>query len=241
MDPHTSGTLWTGGDQVFRTTNAATEWQPASDLLSADNYGNESSGVVTAIAVSPFDSNLVVLGTDYSETKDGGKIGGWVHSTDVGLAATTQTKWPRSRPRRGWVSSIVFDPNDKNVVYVTYSSFDSGPDRGHIFRSKNRGKSPWEPVDGPCVKANSSAGACDSDSSSIPDIPVHTIVIDPRDSRRLWVGTDLGVFTSLDRGASWKQENAGFRVPVSMLLMDSQHTFLFAFTHGRGVWRVSLQ
>jgi hypothetical protein len=242
MDPHSSAILWTGGDQVFRTTNAATQWHPASDLLSADNYGSESSGVVTTIAVSPFNPNVVVLGTNYSESQDGlTKIGGWVHSTDVGLTATSQTNWPRSRPRRGWVSNIAFDPADKNVVYVTYSSFNSGVDRGHIFRSKSGGKPPWEPVDGPCVKVNSSAEPCDSDSSSIPDIPVHTIVIDPRDSRRVWVGTDVGVFTSLDRGANWKQENAGFRVPVSMLLVDSQHTFLFAFTHGRGVWRVSLQ
>jgi len=56
----------------------------------------------------------------------------------------------------------------------------------------------------------------------------------------VFVGTDLGVFTSVDGGASWMVENSGFaNTPVEALrVTDSAPYQLFAFTHGRGAWRV---
>jgi hypothetical protein len=240
MDPHSSGTLWTGGDQLFRTTDAATKWEPASNLLTSDNYGDEDSGIISVVAISPFTSNTVLAGTSYDERS---QIGGWVHRSDNALLANAQTSWKRSRPRRGWVSSIAFDPSNKNMVYVTYSSFNSATDRGHVFKSTRVGELPWEPLNGPCDKTKPSADVpepCDIDRDSLPDIPVHTLVVDPANSQRLWVGTDIGIFTSLDGGKTWAQENAGFRVPVSMLVLNADDKMLLAFTHGRGVWRVSV-
>ncbi len=53
------------------------------------------------------------------------------------------------------------------------------------------------------------------------------------------MGTDLGVFTSVDGGASWFVENTGFaNVPVEALKFNATGpTQLFAFTHGRGAWK----
>jgi hypothetical protein len=240
MDPQSSAILWTGGDQVFRTTNAANDWQPASNLFISDNYGDEDSGIVSSVAVSPFSSNTVLAGTSYDEESH---IGGWIHRTNAGLSANTQTVWKRSRPRRGWVSSIAFDPSNKGVVYATYSSFNSGSERGHVFKSNLQGDAPWEPADGPCAKSTPTPETpepCNIDNNSLPDIPVHTIVVDPGNSQRIWVGTDIGIFTTLDGGKTWAQENAGFRAPVSMLVLDSHGPTLYAFTHGRGVWRVKV-
>jgi hypothetical protein len=111
------------------------------------------------------------------------------------------------------VSSISFDPSNKDVVYATYSSFNSGADRGHLFKSTTGGTAPWVPLDGPCDKSaptSDNPEPCNVDSASLPDIPVHTIVVDPHNPQRLWVGTDLGIFTSVDGGQSWAQENSGF-------------------------------
>jgi hypothetical protein len=240
MDPKSTAILWTGGDQVFRSSNAATKWGEASNQFTGDNYGNENSGIISTVAVSPFDSNLVLAGTNYDSVN---QIGGWIHRTDQGLTANSQTSWQRSRPRRGWVSSIAFDPSDRNVVYATYSSFNSDKDRGHVFKSTSGGSAPWFPVDGPCDRSAPSASnpePCNVDNASLPDIPVHTIVVDPQNPKRLWVGTDLGIFTSLDGGQSWAQENSGFYVSVASLVLDSSKKALFAFTHGRGVWRVNV-
>src|SRR5207237_9201576 len=58
----------------------------------------------------------------------------------------------------------------------------------------------------------------------------------------LYVGTDLGVFVSTDGGATWAVENTGFaNVITESLALNtvSGTTMLFAFTHGRGAWRVT--
>lgn len=69
-----------------------------------------------------------------------------------------------------------------------------------------------------------------------PDIPVHSIVVDPAETDRLYLGSDLGVFVSPDGGATWAVENTGFATVVTeslALASDGGSTWLFAFTHGR--------
>ena len=171
----------------------------------------------------------MLAGCDLSYDASRKPIGGWIHRTDRGLKADGQTAWPRSRPRIGWVSSISFDPFDAKVAYATYSSFDDTDNRGHVWKTGDMGEH-WAPIDG-------------TGGQALPDIPVHTLIADPTLQGRIYVGTDLGVFTSLQGGSSWKQENTGFpRVPTSSLVVNAARPrCLFAFTHGRGVWAVQLQ
>jgi hypothetical protein len=74
---------------------------------------------------------------------------------------------------------------------------------------------------------------------------VHAIVVDPDDSQRLYLGTDLGVLVSIDGGRSWMTEETGFGPAVTMWLhlvrTTSGQKQLFAFTHGRGAWRVTIR
>jgi hypothetical protein len=78
----------------------------------------------------------------------------------------------------------------------------------------------------------------------LPDIPVHSLVVDPADPARLYLGTDLGVFISVDGGRRWLVEDTGFGAAVTEWLAlthdASGRRRLFAFTHGRGAWRVDL-
>jgi len=176
--------------------------------------GIVGSGKVSAIAVAPTDANFVIAGT--SE--------GHIHRTSEGLTSTSSTVWPGVRPRTGFVSSVAFDPKNKMIVYATYSTFGGV----HVWKSVDGGAT-WSGIDGTATAA-------------IPDIPVHSIVVDPNNAARLYVGTDLGVFASTDGGASWAVENTGFAnvVTESLSLNNSGGvTTLFAFTHGRGAWRVT--
>jgi len=74
---------------------------------------------------------------------------------------------------------------------------------------------------------------------------VHSLVVDLDDSKRLYLGTDLGVIVSVDGGRSWMIEETGFGPAVTMWLTairtSSGQKYLFAFTHGRGVWKVALR
>ena len=131
------------------------------------------------------------------------------------------------RPRDGWVTSLAFDPRDANVQYATYGNFGGA----HAFKTVNGGAT-WASIDG-------------SGATGIPDIPVHSIVVDPDNGARLYLGTDLGVFVSIDGGATWMAEETGFGPTVTewLVLMKNPagRKLLFAFTHGRGVWRVEIR
>lgn len=174
-------------------------------------------GVTSAIAVSPHDSNVVVAGTHK----------GHVLVARAALDANAQTAWAASRPRDGWVTSVAFDPRDANVIYVTYGNFGGS----HVYRSGDSGGR-WHPLDG--------AG-----DDTLPDIPVHSIVVDPDDGARLYLGTDIGVVVSTDAGQRWMIEETGYGPVVtewlSLIRDRSGRKRLFAFTHGRGVWRVDIR
>lgn len=212
MDTSEPETLWTGGSQMWRTMNAAGIWEEASDIL--------GTGSVSSLAVAPSDRNRVLAGTDVGD----------IHRQTAALTADGTTTWASATPRAGFVSSLAFDPTDANIAYATYSSFNSGPDVGHVWKSTNGGAT-WTNIDG-------------SGPTGIPDIPAHSIVVDPADTNRLYVGTDLGVFTSIDGGATWMVENTGFANVVTEAMAIASRagvTNLFAFTHGRGAWRVRLE
>ena len=151
-----------------------------------------------------------------------GTSAGHIVRTDDAAAAGPATQWAVAQPREGFVSSIAFDPTDPNTVYATYAGF--GGD--HVWMSTDAGRT-WAPR-----------------NSTLPDIPVHSLAVDPTRPNRLYLGTDLGVFVSLDRGLTWAVENTGFANAVTETVLVAQGEYgpaVYAFTHGRGAWRAELQ
>jgi hypothetical protein len=214
MDPSVPQRIWTGGKFLWRTDDAAATWtQGNSGVL---------GGSVSAIAIAESDSNYVLAGTG---RRFAGDPGGFIHRTKIALTSNATTEWPSAQPRTGFVSWLTFDPNDVNIAYATYSTFGGT----HVWKSTDAGAT-WAGLDG-------------IGDTAIPDVPVHTIVVDPTDSQTLYVGTDIGVFVSLNGGATWARENTGFANTVVESLtigsVGSNHN-LFAFTHGRGAWRIPL-
>jgi len=208
MDPSDSQRLWTGGDFIWRTNNGAAVWSRASTITTGVTQ-------VSAIGIAPADSNRMLVGM----------ADGFIHRNSNALAATATTNWPSTRPRPGWVSSLVFDPGNKDIAYATYSTFGGA----HVWRTTDGGAT-WNALGG------SGAGA-------LPDVPVHSIAIDPSNTARLYVGTDVGVFVSADGGANWAVETSGFPNVITEALqiqVANGMTNLYAFTHGRGVWRVMI-
>jgi hypothetical protein len=211
IDPGNPQRLWTGGFNMWRTTNSAGNWTQASNSTCG-------LGSVSAIAVAPTDGNKALSGMS----------DGCINRTSIALSATSSTVWASVTPRTGFVSWVAFDPTNSNVAYATYSSFNSVAADRHVYKSSDSGAT-WVGIDG-------------SGATGIPDIPVHTIVVDPVSPNTLYLGTDLGVFTSTDGGANWMKEITGFaNVVTESLKINSVSGVktLFAFTHGRGAWRVA--
>jgi hypothetical protein len=206
MDTSNAQRLWTGGYRIWRTTNAAASWVPASKPVGGK--GN----AVSALAVAPGNPNAVLAGF----TK------GKIVRNAAALSANGTTAWLAATPRSGYVSSVTFDPLDAHVAYATYATFGGG---AHVWKSIDAGAT-WTPLDG-------------SGAHPLPDLPVDVLRVDPANTAHLFLGTDLGVFVSIDGGDTWAVEATGFPNVVTEALVV-QGNRLFAFTHGRGVWTTAI-
>ena len=211
LDRNQPNRLWAGATRVWTSDDSGASWQRASR-----SFGASFDDRVSAIAVAPSNSNRVLAANRRG-----------IFRNDAAQSAGSTTTWHSVSPRPGWVSSLTFRADNDQIVYATYSSF--GGD--HVWKSGDGGSS-WQPIDG-------------SGSSRLPDIAVHSLAIDPGDPRRLYAGTDLGIYVSLDDGAHWAAENSGFASVIVERLatspgLNGQPPMLYAFTYGRGAWRVPL-
>ncbi|HVG22573.1 MAG TPA: hypothetical protein VND45_00330 [Thermoanaerobaculia bacterium] len=151
----------------------------------------------------------------------GGTALGHIARTDHSFTSTETTQWDLVQPRQGFVSWIAFDPVNRDTVYATYAGFGGT----HVWMSSDAGRT-WTPRDG-----------------NLPDMPVHSLAVDPTRPERLYLGTDLGVFVSIDQGLTWNVENTGFANVVTETVLVGQGTAglaVYAFTHGRGAWKAEL-
>ena len=116
------------------------------------------------------------------------------------------------------MTSIAVDPVDPERAYCTISTFGVP----HVWRTDNGGRS-WVSIDGVAAEG-------------IPDIPCHWIAVRPCSPDQLFVGSELGVFASEDRGASWEPANFGLAHTVVEALDFTGDSNLTAFTRGRGAF-----
>ena len=229
LDPVMSSTLGPEGNYLFivpftHDPGSNNIWLGGEYLYRGASFGQTwqkvgsqmpDGGRISAIAVSSRRAGTLAVATDKGDI------------ARVDSSGDTTALLRVARPRSGWVTALAFDPRDENVLYATYGNFGGA----HVLRSIDGGAT-WQTIDG--------AGA-----TGVPDIPVHSLVVDPDDSQRLYIGTDLGVMVTIDGGRTWMTEETGFGPAVTMWLSlirtPSGQKQLFAFTHGRGAWRVSLR
>lgn len=218
QDPNSADRMWAGGAYLWRTSAATSVPAPAAPWTRASTF---LGARVSAVAVSPLDSNRVYAGTAAQ---------GNVYTSGSANSATGTTAWSSSKPRPGtpYISWITPDPVAAGTVYATISTFNSVGSVGHVFKSVDFGAT-WTNIDG-------------SGATGIPDVPVHSLVVDPLNTLRMYVGTDVGVFVTLDGGLTWARENTGFAnvVVESLVLKNTAPRYLYAFTHGRSVYRVAM-
>jgi hypothetical protein len=105
-------------------------------------------------------------------------------------------------------------------IYATFGGFSAD----NVYVTKNNGTT-WTDITGTGV-------------SGLPDVPVRSLTFHPRNPNLLYVGTEVGIFSSGDAGANWDLPNGGAaNVSVDELFWVAVD--LIAATHGRGMYRAS--
>jgi photosystem II stability/assembly factor-like uncharacterized protein len=137
-------------------------------------------------------------------------------STNGGSSFTNITgTLPDRYPR-----AIAVNPKKSNELFIVFSGFGTG----HVYKSINAGNT-WTNMTG-----------------TLPDLPFHTVAYLPATPDTVFVGSDAGVFCSMNGGSSWFALNTG--LPDGVLVFDLKYSSidnsLVAFTHGNGIYKASL-
>jgi hypothetical protein len=218
MAPADENVVLTGNSSLIKTTSFFTA--PAAPD-NPTNYFFDSADLgspITAIAFAPSD----VSGNTYAFGTADGQL--WLTSTGTGNQAQDMNTGGVVPGR--YVTAFAFQPNNANILYVTLSGFDEGTpgQSGHVFKTSNAlsATPTWVNVSPPV------------------DLPHNAIVIDPANPNNVYVGTDIGVWTSGDAGATWSfMGGPAFGLPnvaVFDVKIQAGTGRVFAFTHGRGAF-----
>ena len=122
-------------------------------------------------------------------------------------------------PRAAYISALVVDPSNANRIWVTISQTGGG----QVYRSDDGAKT-WN---------NMTAG--------LPALPINSVAVDNTNSSRVWVSADVGVYQSLDAGATWTPFYQNLpNVLVEDLEFHPAARVLRAATRSRGVWEAKI-
>ncbi len=174
------------------------------------NEGTAEFSNISTVDESPMKAGLLVVGTDdglIQVTRDGGR--NWVKTDHFpGVPDTT------------YVSRVVFSRAAEGTIYATLDGHRSNDFKPYVMKSVDFGKT-WTSI-----------------ASDLPDGgSVQVIREHPRQPNLLFVGTEFGVFASIDGGGHWTQLKSGIPgVPVHDLQIQARMNDLVVGTHGRGAY-----
>ena len=201
-----------------------TVWQPIGPSPLAQG-GRPDNGLTSAIAVHPNNPNTIYIGT---------AGGGVWRSRDAG-ATWTPVFDQQPALGVGEPAAVAIDPSQADTVYVGTSRRLTQQAGAGVFRSRDGGAS-WVRLGSPFPPDVS------GDASQFTTHRINVIIVDPGDSRRLYLGSSVGAFRSVDGGRNWGAAGSGSAGDVRSLVLDRTSPagggrVLYAGITGRGVFR----
>lgn len=215
---HRQGTFYLAGNRVFELTERGEHWKAISPDLSTQDVqkilavgsGAETYGVVFALSESPVKAGLLWAGTD------DGKV--WV-TENQGERWTDLTKNLPAAAKGQWVARVDASHHDARTAYLAVSAFRSGNYAPLLYKTTDLGAT-WQSIAG-----------------NLPaDGPVRVVREDPFNASVLYVGTQQGLFASIDGGRSYVAFGGLPHVPVDDLLVHPRDRDLVIATHGRSLY-----
>ncbi len=211
IDPNDSSRLLGGGRMLWQTEDAKA---PNTDSSGPSwrSIKPSTGSFISAIAVAAGDSDLAWVG----------HLNGEVYRARDSRAASPLWELVSHQPGsplqpNRMCTAIVIDPADHGRVYLAFAGYTPG----NVWRTDDDGQT-WHDL-----------------APSLPQVPVRTLAIHPRRASYLYLGTEVGLFTSEDFGATWSPTNEGpTNCAVSELFWMGE--VLVCATHGRGMFSIDL-
>lgn len=225
-DPFDSATIFFGSQFVHRTRDHGDTWELISpDLttndpakqrqresggLTMDVTGAENHTTILTIAPSPVERGVIWVGTDDGNlqlTRDGGET--WTNVADR----------IRGVPAATWIPHIEPSRYEGATAFVVWDDHRRGNWTPYVFQTTDYGRS-WRSLATDEIRGF-----------------VHVIEQDPVEPDLLYLGTEFGLYLSLDRGRRWMKWTHGLpTVPVRALVVHPRDHDLAIGTHGRGAF-----
>ncbi len=203
------GESWEIISPDLTTNDKSKQDQSKSGGLSIDNSGAEMHTTIFTIAESPLDKDILWVGTDDGNvqiTKDGGK--NWENVTEnlVGIPANT------------WVGHIEASVHGKGTAYAVFEGHTTGDIKPYTLKTNDFGQT-WTNIITDDIKGY-----------------VRNIQEDYVSENLLFIGTEFGLFVTIDGGKNWsKFENNMPATAVHFIDLQKATNDLVMGTHGRGV------
>ena len=225
LSPNNKDRMYFGAQYLFVSEDLGESWRRISpDLttddpdkqkqhqsggLSIDNSTAENHCTIYAIAESPRDERTIWAGTDDGQLQ---------LTTDGGANWTNLTARIPDLPANTWVTYIEPSPHDARTAFVTFDGHRTGDQKTYVYQTTDLGQS-WQ-----SIGENGTEGYALSIRQDLvrPDL--------------LFLGTEFGLFISLDAGKQWTRfENNVPKVGVRDMVLHPREPALILATHGRGI------
>lgn len=199
-----------GSSGVWRTNDFGTNWE----VKKPGDGWNWSGADVRVSMANPniiWTGNGLTGGRSLFVSNDGGDTYAPVSTYNATL---------------GNVTTLATHPTQDSTAFALYS-ISNAP---KILRTKDLGKT-WEDISG--------FGSGTLSSTGFPNVAVYSLLVLPHAPQTIWVGTEIGLFESVDEGKTWHYANNGLPA-VAIWTMEVIDDEVVLGTHGRGVWTVKI-
>jgi photosystem II stability/assembly factor-like uncharacterized protein len=235
LSQHNPEVLYFGANRFYRSLNKADTLIPMTpDLTNGKKPGNVPYGTLTSIHESPLQFGLVYAGSDDGNihvTKDGGYNWEQINQT-APIAVQAGKKNAKAKPTTDyrlptqnlWVSRVTASGHKNSRVYVSLNGYRFDNFAPYLFVSEDYGQS-WTAI-----------------GKDLPNEPINVIKEDPKYDSIIYVGTDGGLYVSIDKGNSFMLWNAGMprSVPVHDIVIQQRENEIVIGTHGRSIYIAKL-
>ncbi len=230
LSPHNGTRIYFAANKVFRSDDRGNSWKTISDDLTAQvdrnsfpvmgkywpaesvvkDVSTSQWGTIVSLDESPIKEGLLYVGTD----------DGVISVSENGGQNWSQVKSFTGVPEYTYVSDLCADKFNENVVYASFDNLKRDDFKPYIYKSSDKGKT-WGSISG-----------------NLPENgTIHTIVQDHVRPELLFVGTEFGVFFTIDSGKNWVQLKAGLpTIAVKDIAIQKDENDLAIATFGRGFY-----